>query len=295
MTDCDKNNVEVSIILPCYNEQGSVSSTLENLIAILADNHFICEIIVVDDGSTDKTREIVKQYPVTLICHSENRGYGATLKTGIRQAKYDTIAITDADGTYPTDAIPDMILSYKKEKMDMVVGSRTSNNVKIPIVRKPAKWFITRLGSFLARQKIPDLNSGLRIMKKSVVEKFMHLLPDGFSFTSTITIAMLTNNYNVKYQPIDYFKRKGKSKIRPVYDTINFIQLIIRTILYFEPLRIFLTISLPIIFVSFVLMIFQIIFFRNISTISVIMSMAGIQLLAIGMIADLIVKRDIVK
>ena len=295
MTDCDKNNVEVSIILPCYNEQGSVSSTLENLIAILADNHFICEIIVVDDGSTDKTREIVKQYPVTLICHSENRGYGATLKTGIRQAKYDTIAITDADGTYPTDAIPDMILSYKKDKMDMVVGARISNNVKIPIVRRPAKWFITRLGSFLARQKIPDLNSGLRIMKKSVVEKFMHLLPDGFSFTSTITIAMLTNNYNVKYQPIDYFKRKGKSKIRPVYDTINFIQLIIRTILYFEPLRIFLTISLPIIFVSFVLMIFQIIFFRNISTISVIMSMAGIQLLAIGMIADLIVKRDIVK
>jgi len=276
-----------TVIIPAYNESVSIISTISE-IQNLSNK---IEIIVVDDGSNDGTYELAKQTGVKILRHPLNKGYGASLKTGIRNAKYNTIVITDADETYPNEKIPELVKIFVNEDIDMVVGARTKKNVKIPLIRKPAKWFITKLASFLAGTKIPDLNSGLRVMKKSVVERYIPMLPDGFSFTSTITLAMLTNDYSVKYEPIDYFERSGKSKIRPMHDTLNFIQLIIRMVLYFDPLRVFLPLSLPLIIIGFFLILFQAIYYQNIGTISVIISLAGIQLLAIGMLADLIDKR----
>jgi len=173
----------------------------------------------------------------------------------------------------------------------MVVGARIGKSVAMPIMRRSAKWILTNLASFLAGVNIPDLNSGLRIVRKKPLEKYVRLLPSGFSFTSTITLAMLTNDYNVYYMPIDYYKRDGKSKIHPIRDTLNFIQLIIKMILYFNPLKIFLPVCMPLILLGGGLIIYQAIALRNITTISVIISLAGIQLLAIGLIADLIDKR----
>ncbi|MEE8575226.1 MAG: glycosyltransferase family 2 protein [Thermodesulfobacteriota bacterium] len=283
-----KSSEGFTIIIPAFNEADSVAGIIEDIQKLKGTY----EIIVIDDGSTDGTTEEIGKTGVLTLRHQSNRGYGASLKTGIKNAKYDTIVITDADGTYPNEQIPELVKIFKSEGLDMVVGARTTKRVEIPLIRRPAKWLITRLASYLSKTEIPDLNSGLRVMKKEVVEKFIKILPDGFSFTTTITLAMITNNYSVKYLPVDYFKRSGKSKIRPIYDTLNFIQLIIRMVLYFDPLRIFLPISLPLFFGGLILTIFQAIFLRNISTISVIILLSGVQLLAIGMLADLIDKRN---
>lgn len=276
-----------TIVIPAYNESTSIADTISEIQKLSGK----FEIIVVDDGSTDGTSEQLADKQVKVITHMTNRGYGASLKSGIRNANYETIVITDADGTYPNDMINNLVDTFDKGCFDMVVGARTRKNIQIPLIRRPAKWFINKLASYLSGRAIPDLNSGLRVMKKSVVERYIHLLPDGFSFTSTITLAMLTNGYNVKFMRINYFKRRGKSKIRPIHDTLNFIILIIRMVLYFDPLRIFLPLSLLLTIPGFFLILFQAFFYQNIGTISVIISLGGIQLLAIGMLADLIDKR----
>jgi hypothetical protein len=147
------------------------------------------------------------------------------------------------------------------------------------------------LANYLMSFKCPDLNSGLRAMEKELLLKYLDLLPNGFSFTTTITLLLVTKAYPVKYIPIDYALRIGKSKIRPVQDTLYFLQLIIRTIMYYDPLKIFLPISLPLIAVGFFLILYQAIVNQNITTVSVIITLSGIQILAIGMLADLIDKR----
>ncbi len=277
-----------TIVIPAFNEEAAISQTLSEVKQLSG----VFEILVIDDASTDKTFELVKaQKDVKVIRHQTNRGYGAALKTGIENATHNHIIMTDADGTYPNLSISELIETYEAEEPDMLVGARTKKGVKIPLIRRPAKWMITRLASYLADENIPDLNSGLRIIKKPVAKKYISLLPDGFSFTSTITMAMLTNRNTVVYSPIDYFMRSGKSKIRPIHDTLNFISLIIRMTLYFEPLKVFLPLSLVLILSGFFLSVFQAIINQNISTVSVIISLAGIQLLAIGMLADIINKR----
>ncbi|GBE05733.1 MAG TPA: glycosyltransferase family 2 protein [Nitrospirae bacterium] len=280
---------DASIIIPAYNEETGIAAILDKL-TLMGDQY---EVIVVDDGSEDKTAGVVKNYlNIKLIRHDHNLGYGAALKTGIKAATNDTIAIIDADGTYPDGQIPDLIKVMKEGDYAMVVGARTGKNVKIPLIRKPAKWFINKLANYLVGTRIPDLNSGLRVMKKSALDSFIHILPDGFSFTTTITLAMLTNGYAVKYVPINYFRREGKSKIRPVRDTLNFIQLIIRTVLYFNPLKIFVPLSICLVFIAFiVLIVSQLYLGRAMDVTFGVILMTAVMVLAIGMLADLIDKR----
>ncbi len=227
--------MKFSMIIPTYNEEECIIKTVNHLIGMNWKE--FPEIIVVDDGSEEKVSNLkgLDLEKVQIYRHEQSRGYGAALKTGISNARNECIVITDADGTYPNERIPELVEMYEKGNFDMVVGARVGKNVKIPLIRRPAKWLISKLANYLTEKKIPDLNSGLRVMKKEVVEKYSNILPDGFSFTSTITLAMLTNGYSVEYVPIDYFERKGKSKIRPIRDTLNFIQLIIRNVLYINP------------------------------------------------------------
>ena len=277
----------VSIVVPVYNEQEAILDVLKQIEGIGNS-----EIIVVDDGSTDKTCERLQLTNARVIRHDVNRGYGAALKTGIRNAQHECVVITDADGTYPNERIPDLVQTFEEGKFDMVVGVRTGKNAWIPLIRKPAKWIISKLANYISGTKIPDLNSGLRVMKKEVVERFIRILPDGFSFTSTITLAMLTNGYSVTYVPIDYFKREGKSKIKPIQDTLSLIQLSIRTVLYFNPLRVFIPLSFILVVFAFVLLIVSWLLTGKAMDVTFgVILMSAVMVMAIGMLADLIDKR----
>jgi len=279
--------IKTSIIIPVYNEEDSIEKVITDLKIYLNQE---CEIIAVNDGSNDRSQELLKKIDnIKVVHHLKNCGYGAALKSGIREAQGEYILIIDADGSYPTESIAELI--NQKEHYQMVVGARIKPQKQIPTLRKPAKWLLNQLANYLTRTKIPDLNSGLRIIKKDILSRFIGLLPDGFSFTTTITLALLTNGYQVKYIPIDYYKRKGKSKIRPIRDTLNFLQLIIRTVLYFSPLKIFIPLSLLILITAAIVALISVLFsLKFMDTTFVILCATALQTFFFGLLAELIVR-----
>jgi glycosyltransferase involved in cell wall biosynthesis len=285
----------LSIIIPVYNEVDAVLALAEQLEKIEKDSGLDLEIIMVNDGSDDGTAEQLAQLSnrsIRVMDHPINRGYGAALKTGIAIASHSLIAITDADGTYPNEKLPELYSTMIEKKADMVVGARTGSNVHIPLIRRPPKWALNQLANYLTGTKIPDLNSGFRIMRKKSIEKHLNILPDGFSFTTTITLALLKEKGNVIYMPIDYADRKGKSKIRPIYDTLNFLQLIIRSVMYFDPLAVFLPLSIGLVALAFVVLFASWFFLGKAMDVTFgVMLMTGVMVLAIGMLADFIDKR----
>ena len=227
----------VSIVMPAFDEEEGISFSVRDLRTVMDGLGKPYELVVVDDGSTDATAELAAREGARVISLPRNVGYGGALKAGIARAMYDTIVITDADGTYPADAVP-ALLEFAGD-FDMVVGARIGDNVRIPAMRLPAKWVLARLASYLAGQPIPDLNSGLRVVRREMVERFEFLLPSGFSFTTSITLAALCNERLVHYHPIDYRARLGDSKIRP-FHAFEFLMLILRTVVFFNPLKVFL-------------------------------------------------------
>lgn len=234
--------VHLSVVVPCFNESQAVKKSMQKLDRALASIEAY-EIIVVDDGSTDGTASILDELTkeikaLRVFRHSHNKGYGGALKTGIRLAQGRFVAITDADGTYPADRIPDL-LARAEDGVDMVVGARVGDNVAFSMIRAIPKAVMRRYCIWLTRQPIPDMNSGLRVFRSDTIRKFLGYLPNTFSFTTTVTIAFMTNSYLVEYIPIAYAKRVGQSKISPIIDTIRFVQLILRAGLYFAPLRVF--------------------------------------------------------
>jgi glycosyltransferase involved in cell wall biosynthesis len=283
------DHISVSIVIPAYNEEESAAQVMEEIKNVVATDPRTYEIIVVDDGSTDNTSEILQKTGVRVIRHPVNRGYGATLKTGIRSARGDIIVITDADGTYPNEQIPAIV--GMMDEFDMVVGARIGSKVSIPLIRRPAKWALRMLANYLSGSKIPDLNSGLRAFRRDVVKRFFNILPDGFSFTTTITLGMECNGYRIKYYPIDYFERGGKSKIHPIKDTLNFINLIVRTIMYFNPLKVFLPVSFLLFVVGLVSLAYDIWVIRNLGDKTVLALSFSLLVGMLAMLADLIVKR----
>lgn len=280
----------LSVVIPAYNEERGIGPVLEQLAQTLAQSQRPYEIVVVDDGSRDGTRAVVQAHPdVRLLLHPTNRGYGAALKTGIRRAHYATVCITDADGTYPHERIFDLLEHLEAQNSDMVVGARTGEQVAIPLIRRPAKWVIGQLANFVGGQPIPDINSGLRVMRRDAVLPFWDMLPNGFSFTTTITLCMLTGNYLVSYIPINYHPRIGQSKIKPIRDTLKFVQLILRIGLYFVPLKIFLPISGLLIGLAIVWGVFsQIVLGQLADVTTVIIAMTGVQVAIFGLLAELI-------
>ncbi len=285
----DWGSGHLSIVIPAYNEAAAIGPTLEQVQAALTATGLESEIIVVDDGSTDGTADIVAQFPaVRLIRHPRNKGYGAALKTGVRQAHHDTIVILDADGTYPCATIPH--LAAEIGPYDMVVGARTGTEVHVPFIRRPAKWVLNRLATYLSGQEIPDLNSGMRAFKRGVVMRFFRLLPSGISFTTSLTLAMLTNDYNVLYIPMNYYPRTGGSKIRPVRDTINFFSLVVRMILSFRPLRVFVPVMTVFVLSSLGKITYDINAYNfHLATSTVVLVTLTFQIIVLGLIADLVV------
>ncbi len=232
----------ITIIIPCYNEAPEIlANTIDEIKIGFADYNFSnYEILVVNDGSKKHTYKKFTIEKMRWINHEVNKGYGAALKTGISQAKYEWVGITDADGTYPNREFGRLIDNIGNH--NMVVGARPWK--QISAIRKVPKYILTKFASFLANYNIQDLNSGMRIFQKDLAMKFWGLYPNGFSFTSTITMGCLTSGYSLKYVPIEYSKREGKSHINPIKDTINFFSLVTRLTLYFNPMRVFIPLSM---------------------------------------------------
>jgi len=285
-------SVKLSIIIPAYNEEKGISNVINELKGVMDETSYSYEIIVVDDGSTDNTANIAREKDfVKLIQHPQNKGYGAAIKTGIKNATNDLILIIDGDGSYPAKDTP-RLLEYA-EQYDMVVGARTGKEVKIQLYRRPAKWFLSKLANYLAETKIPDLNSGMRIFRRKDIEKFFNILPDKFSFTTTMTLAYHTTGLLVKYVPINYYRRRGKSKIKPFKDGFNFIMLIFRTITYFNPLKVFLPAGLAFFVAAIFVFLYSTFFLgRFMDVTTIVLVVAAIQTVLFGLLADLVVRRS---
>lgn len=276
----------VSVVVPAYDEEDGIAPTVADLERVMGALGRPWELIVVDDGSTDRTAERARAAGADVLRLAKNLGYGAALKAGIARAKYDTIVITDADGTYPAESIP-ALLEHAAD-FDMVVGARRGADVNIPMVRRPPKWILGRLASYLSGQAIPDLNSGLRVVHRGLVERFEHLLPSGFSFTTTITLAALCNDALVHYHPIDYRVRVGASKIRP-FHAFEFLMLILRTVVFFNPLKVFLPIGAVLFLVGFAKFIWDL-FVGNFSETVVMGFLGAVIVWCVGLLSDQIAR-----
>lgn len=278
----------ISVIIPAYNESEGIERVLRAVQEAITAHEITAEILVVDDASEDGTGKIAAEQGARVVRHHRNRGYGAALKTGILHASNEMIIMMDADGTYPADKIP--LLIEHLENADMVVGSRTGDRVKVPSARRPAKWILNQLANYLSGTRIPDLNSGFRAFKRNTVMRYFPILPDKFSFTTTITLAFLCDNYELEYIPIDYHQRLGTSKIVP-FDAMNFFMLILRTAMLFNPLRIFVPLSAGLALIGIAKGIYDLSLTGQLSFSSVFLLGSALQVILIGMVGDALGRR----
>ncbi len=228
---------QITVIVPAYNEGEVIGSVVEGIRRILPG----AELIVVNDGSDDGTGQAAEKAGARVLSHQYNLGYGASLKTGVAASRRDYVLFCDGDGQHdPADLVR---LVERAGDYDMVVGSRDRNS-HFSLARRPGKFILNQFARFLLKQRIPDLNSGLRIVRRDVINKYIHLMPEGFSFSTTSTFALLKSRYRIGYVPITVRKRTGKSTVRQGKHGFETIMLMLRLTVLFEPLRVFLPVSL---------------------------------------------------
>lgn len=278
--------VDVAIIIPAFNEPAAVGPTVDRTRAAMAETRWTSEIIVVDDGSTDHTAEQATGHGARVIRFRDNRGYGAALKAGILASRSDYVLIVDADGTYPPEAMPALIAAI--DGVDMVVGARAHGDRSVARQRRLAKLFLRLLASYLTRRRIPDLNSGLRLMRRSALMRFLHILPSGFSFTTTITLALLCNDHPVVYVPISCSPRVGASKLK-AREFMNFLMLVLRTVVLFNPLRVFLPAGAVVFAGGLVKLAYDLVIW-NLSDSAVMLFLAALIVWSVGLLADMIAR-----
>ena len=234
----------ISIVIPALNEERGIGATVTDIAGVLtAAGLMPFEIIVVDDGSTDGTGKAAAKAGARIIRHPHNVGYGRSLKKGIEEATYDTIAICDADGTYPAAAIPELVRLYN-EGFDMAVGQRHGPHYRQSALKMPLRAVLRFLVEWTAGRRIPDINSGLRVFSRTAAMKYFPHLCDTFSFTTSMTLAYMMTRRFVTYYKIEYFERTGSSKVRLFRDSLKTLQYVIEAIVYYNPLKIFLLLSL---------------------------------------------------
>ena len=233
--------LSLTIIMPAFNEAQAIRKTVEELLPFI--KKYGWKLIVVDDGSADDTAAILEtlRTQIEIIRHPYNRGYGAALKTGIRAADAEYIAIYDSDGQHRPEDLAN--LCVKATDFDLVIGERAQGS-RVDVLRIPGKWVLTRAANFIAGHKIADINSGLRVFRRSFIKKVLHLMPDGFSFTSTSTVAALKMGFLVEFVPIQTRKRIGTSTVRQVRHGLMVLMLILRLVVLFSPLRIFIPVAI---------------------------------------------------
>ena len=229
--------VDVTVVLPVYNESGHLEKEIFRVREAMEASSYTYELLVVDDGSTDGSSEMLREIDgIRLLQFATNRGSGSARKYGTLAARGRVVVWTDVDMSYPNDEIPALVDQLQSH--DQVVGARRTEEGTVKFLRKPAKWFIRKLASYLSGAKIPDLNSGFRAFRRDVALQFLYLLPTGFSCVTTITMAFLSNGYTVKYVPIDYFPREGDSKFHWWKDTRRYLLQVVRMVLSYSPLKV---------------------------------------------------------
>jgi glycosyltransferase involved in cell wall biosynthesis len=288
----DETTPEVSVVLPCYNERNHVEQEVKRIRAALEAAGMSYELICVDDGSTDGTREVLASIPaIRTILFPRNQGSGTARRIGTQEARGRVVVWTDADMTYPNELIPDLVRELD-DGYDQVVGARKTEAGTYKFFRVPAKWAIRKLAAYLTNTPIPDLNSGLRAFKRDVARPYLRLLPAGFSCVTTITLAFLSNGHPIKYVPIDYFKRAGSSKFHPFKDAYNYIIQVLRMVMYFNPLRVLMPVALTLLGGTFVKLVWDLVAhpFR-VATNTVLLGVTGLVIACLALLADLVVRR----
>ena len=228
----------ISIVVPAFNEEGGIVDLLSSIHSL----HIPCEVVVVDDASTDQTAELAHRHGAKVVKHPLNCGYGKSVKDGVLHASHDTIVVTDADGTYPVDRIPELLVEYRRG-CDMVVGARQGKAYRGTFLKMPARYVFKMLVEFTTGRKIPDINSGLRVFSKKKVLPYFPDICNGFSFTTTITLIYMLTGKTVSYLPIPYAKRVGRSKVKIIRDSLRTLQYITECIVRYNPLKFFLLLS----------------------------------------------------
>ena len=278
------DELDVSVVLPVYNEVGHVLEEVNRIRAALQASP------VVDDCSTDGSLQVLEGIDdIRVIRSAKNRGSGAVRRTGTRAARGRVVVWTDADMSYPNEEIPRLVKEL--EGYDQVVGARTSEQGRARVFRVPAKWSIRKLASYLTDTKIPDLNSGLRAFRRDVGLQYVHMLPSGFSCVTTLTMTFLANGYSVKYVPIDYSPRAGYSKFHWWTDTRRYFVQVLRMVLTYDPLRIFVPASLVLGVPGVGKLVYDLVTKDlRIATNTLLLLFAALQVLVIGLLADLVVR-----
>lgn len=231
----------LSLVIPCYNEKDSIGETIDEAKHLLGE--ILHEIVVVDDGSDDGTTEILKNRDdITLVRNPSNKGYGYSLKKGILAASGELIAIADADGTYPLEAIL-VMLKKMEEGYDLVIGKRENLKDFDPLIKKLSRFMFKQVAQFVAGEKILDVNSGLRVFRRDVIKKYFVNTSSGFSFSLSTTLIYILEGLHVCYYPIEYKPRVGKSKVKYTRDILRSAQILVETIALYNPIKIFMLIS----------------------------------------------------
>ncbi len=281
---------QVSIVLPVYDESGHLVDEINRIRSTMDVSEYSYEIIVVDDASTDGSLEIARDLEcVRVVAFTHNRGPGAARKVGTEMARGDVVVWTDVDMSYPNDEIPRLLKEL--DGYDQVVGARMSEQGSHKFARIPAKWAIRRLAEYLSQSEIPDLNSGFRAIRRDVADQFLHLLPDGFSHVTTMTMAFLTNGYSVKYIDIEYAPRSGASKFHWYDDTKLYLQQVTRMIMMWNPLRVLGPLAAVLFLIGGAKLIFDI-FDKNfrLGTNTLLVFFAAMTVFVVALLADLVVQ-----
>ncbi len=289
----------VSLILPVYNEELCVIQEIERCIASLKKLNLPYEIIIIDDKSTDDSLSIIidfinkhKNLTILLIENKKNYGVGYSRRIASEKAKYEIIVWTDVDLSYPNQDLDKIVNHFLNTNAEMTVGARKTEEGSLKVIRFSVKFFIRKLAEFLSQEKIPDLNSGMRVFKKNTAKKYFKFMPNGFSCVSTLSLSFLTNNHDVNYFNINYNQRSGKSKFKFFVDTARYIRQVIIICTAFNPLRIYLTLGFGMIGIAILISIFGI--YKNfyIPNSSILFFLTGIVFVFMGAIADLISKNN---
>lgn len=283
----------VTVLVPAYNEASAIAATIERVRAAFdASSCGPVEILVLDDGSTDGTAEHARAAGATVVSHPVNLGQGAAIKTGIGRARGTYIALIDGDGSYPAGDMPRLVQLALDAGYEQVIGDRQGEAGSLAPLRAVVKRMLRAFAAFLSGQAVGDLNSGMRVVEREAALRYAPLIPDGFSNSTTLTLATLSHRGRIAFVPIAYSRREGKSKFRPVGDTYNMALAIVRMVVYVDPLRVLLPPAVVLVLAGLAKAIADAARYDwHITASAVLLVMAGVQIGVLALIADLIVRR----